>query len=288
MHLALPRTDGVRSDHGLRDATAALVQAVAADWPQEQAPRVRLLPANVPFSALPPRDDDLAVSVGIGEQDLAPVRLDFAADPHLLLLGDARSGKTGFLRMLARRITTTHGPQQARIVLVDHRRGLLGEIPDTHLLGHGTDGTATRRLITEAAQGMRERAPGPGITPDQLRRRSWWQGPELFILVDDYDLVATQGGNPLLALVDLLPHSRDIGLHLIVARRTGGAGRALFEPVLQRLRELGTPGVLLSGAKDEGVLLGGVKPSPRPPGQGQYVGRRGDAAVIQLAWLPCG
>jgi S-DNA-T family DNA segregation ATPase FtsK/SpoIIIE len=54
---------------------------------------------------------------------------------------------------------------------------------------------------------------------------------------------------------------------------------------MQRLRELGTPGVLLSGSKDEGALLGGVKPSPRPPGQGQYIGRRGDASVIQVAWL---
>jgi S-DNA-T family DNA segregation ATPase FtsK/SpoIIIE len=286
MHLALPRTDGVRADHGLRDATAALVQAVAADWPQEQAPRVRLLPANVPFTALPPRDQDLAVSVGIGEQDLAPVRLDFAADPHLLLLGDARSGKTGFLRMLARRITATHSPQQARIVLVDHRRGLLGEIPDTHLLGHGTDGTATRRLITEAAQGMRERAPGPGITPDQLRRRSWWQGPELFILVDDYDLVVSSLDNPLQPLLEFLPQGRELGLHVVVTRRSGGAGRALFEPFLARLRDIGSPGLMLSGDRAEGPLLGGLKPETLPPGRGRLLTRGEPPRMLQLAWLP--
>ena len=56
--------------------------------------------------------------------------------------------------------------------------------------------------------------------------------------------------------------------------------------MLQRLRDLGSPGLLLSGAKDEGALLGGVKPIPRPPGQGQLIGRRGDAPVIQVAWLP--
>ena len=36
-------------------------------------------------------------------------------------------------------------------------------------------------------------------TPAQLRARSWWKGPDVFVLVDDYDLVATSAGNPLLA-----------------------------------------------------------------------------------------
>jgi hypothetical protein len=196
-------------------------------WPaEERAPRVRLLPANVPFTALPPQDEDLALSVGIAEQDLGPVRIDFAAEPHLLLLGDSRSGKTGFLRALARRITDTHPPSRARVLLVDHRRSLLGEVPATHLLGHGTDGTATRRLMTEAAQGMKERMPGPGVTPDQLRRRSWWSGPELFVLIDDYDLVVSSLDNPLQPLLEFLPQGRELGLHVVTTRRSGGAGRA--------------------------------------------------------------
>ena len=57
------------------------------------------------------------------------------------------------------------------------------------------------------------------MTPDQLRNRSWWTGPELYILVDDYDLVAAAGSNPLGRLLDLLPQARDIGLHLILTRR---------------------------------------------------------------------
>jgi S-DNA-T family DNA segregation ATPase FtsK/SpoIIIE len=177
-------------------------------------------------------------------------------------------------------------PRQAAIMVVDYRRSLLDVVTGDHLLTYAGSEPTLTGAIRDVAKGIRDRLPGPEVTSEQLRHRSWWTGPELFVLVDDYDLVAAQGGNPLLALVDLLPHSRDIGLHLVVARRSGGAGRALFEPVLQRLRELGTPGVLLSGAKDEGALIGGVKPSPRPPGQGLYVGRRGDASVIQVAWLP--
>ena len=60
-------------------------------------------------------------------------------------------------------------------------------------------------------------------TTDQLRHRSWWTGAEARVLVDDYDLIATAGGNPLLTLLPLLAQSQDIGLHVIIARRMGGA-----------------------------------------------------------------
>jgi S-DNA-T family DNA segregation ATPase FtsK/SpoIIIE len=287
MHLALPRIDGKRDERGLREATAALVERVAQLWPAgERAPRVRLLPANVPFTALPPQDEGLALSVGIAEQDLGPVRVDFGAEPHLLLLGDSRSGKTGFLRALARRITDAHPPSRARVLLVDHRRSLLGEVPATHLLGHGTDGTATRRLMTEAAQGMKERMPGPDVTPDQLRRRSWWSGPELFVLIDDYDLVVSSLDNPLQPLLEYLPQGRELGLHVVVTRRSGGAGRALFEPFLARLRDIGSPGLMLSGDRGEGPLLGGVKPESLPPGRGRLITRGDPPRMIQLGWLP--
>jgi S-DNA-T family DNA segregation ATPase FtsK/SpoIIIE len=72
---------------------------------------------------------------------------------------------------------------------------------------------------------------------------------------------------------------------VILARRSGGAGRAMFDPIIQRLKEIGTPGVVLSGDRDEGPLLGTVRPSAQPPGRGRLVGRRGDAQLVQLAWL---
>ena len=87
------------------------------------------------------------------------------------------------------------------------------------------------------------------------------------MLVDDYDLVTGAGSNPLTPLLEFLSQARDIGLHLVVARRSGGASRALYEPVLTRLRELSTPGMVMSGDRDEGVLLGNVRPGPLPPGR---------------------
>jgi DNA segregation ATPase FtsK/SpoIIIE, S-DNA-T family len=283
---ALPRLGRDGSSDDLAAGIAELSRRVAAAWPGEKAPSMRLLPPLVPAAHLPAADGSRPVPIGIAESDLKPVTVDFDTDPHLLVFGDNESGKSGLLRLLARGVLDRYSPKEAAILVVDYRRGLLDVVIGEHLLSYAGSEPTLTATIGDVAKGVRARLPGPEVTSEQLRRRNWWTGPELFVLVDDYDLVAAQGGNPLLALVDLLPHSRDIGLHLIVARRTGGAGRAVFEPVLARLRELGTPGVLLSGSKEEGALIGGVKPGPRPPGQGQLIDRRGEASVIQIAWLP--
>jgi S-DNA-T family DNA segregation ATPase FtsK/SpoIIIE len=106
----------------------------------------------------------------------------------------------------------------------------------------------------------------------------------VFVVVDDYDLVATPEGSPLLTLQPLLAHARDIGLRLVVARRAGGASRALYEPVIQTLRDLAAPGLLLSGSPDVGPLLGPVRATPAPAGRGRLVTRERGVEVVQLAW----
>ena len=124
------------------------------------------------------------------------------------------------------------------------------------------------------------------MTAEQLRDRSWWQGPELYVLVDDYDLVATRRPTRCCRCVDCCPQARDIGLHLVLTRRIGGAGRAMYDPLIGRLRELASPGIMMSGNRDEGVLLGNRKPQALPPGRGYLVTRRAGTQLIQLAWVP--
>jgi S-DNA-T family DNA segregation ATPase FtsK/SpoIIIE len=172
------------------------------------------------------------------------------------------------------------------MILVDYRRSLLGAIQSEHLIGYGTAAAGTGDLIESVAGYMQRRLPGPDVTPQELRDRSWWTGPELFVLVDDYDLVATGPANPLRHLEDYLPQARDIGLHLVLTRRSGGASRSLYDPIVQRLRELSSPGMVMSGDKDEGVLVGNVRPAPMPPGRGRLVTRKDGVRLVQLAYLP--
>src|SRR5690606_10144417 len=158
---------------------------------------------------------------------------DPAAEPHLLCFADAESGKTTLLRLVAHGVVTAFTPQQARIVLVDHRRTPLGAVPDSHLIGCTSTADATAAAMRAVADSLRRRLPGPDVTPRELRERSWWSGPDVYVLVDDYDLVAPGGAtaNPLLPLVEFLAQAKDVGLHLVVARRCGGAARTLYDPV---------------------------------------------------------
>ncbi|MEU4420023.1 type VII secretion protein EccCa [Actinoplanes sp. NPDC024001] len=271
---------------GLGD-TAGLVKAVATAWPGPVAPAVRLLPASVPYAEVgADRGADLRIPIGIAEADLRPVAIDFATDPHFLLFGDAESGKSSFLRALATSVSRRFAPEQARIILVDYRRSLM-DLPATeHRIGYGMQAQQTQDLMQSVAGYMQRRLPGPEVTAQQLRDRSWWTGPELFVLVDDYDLVVAGPVNPLAPLLEYLPQARDIGLHLVLTRRSGGAGRALYEPVIQRLRELSAPGLVMSGSPEEGVLLGTVRPAALPAGRGRLITRREGTRLIQLAHLP--
>jgi S-DNA-T family DNA segregation ATPase FtsK/SpoIIIE len=57
----------------------------------------------------------------------------------------------------------------------------------------------------------------------------------------------------------------------------------MFDPLIQRLREMGSPGLIMSGSKEEGALLGGVRPSALPCGRGVLVTRREGARLVQVA-----
>jgi S-DNA-T family DNA segregation ATPase FtsK/SpoIIIE len=57
----------------------------------------------------------------------------------------------------------------------------------------------------------------------------------------------------------------------------------MFEPLLMGLKELNTPGLLLSGDPQEGALLGDHRAAPLPPGRGILV-RRNVGTLMQAAW----
>ena len=286
---ALPRIDGNPDVGSLADGLEELVARVCGAWRGPTGPKLRLLPARLTVADLLGRATDQVLAgprllLGVNEKELAPVGLDPDSEPHWLVFGDGRSGKTAALRAYVREVMRTRTSQQAQLVVVDYRRSLLGEVPEDHLLAYLTSAAQAMPTLADLADCLDRRLPGPDVTPEQLRDRSWWTGPEVFVVVDDYDLVATQQSSPVQVLQPLLGQARDVGLHLVVARRAGGASRALYEPVIQSLRDLGSPGLVLSGSPDEGALIGHVRPVPAPAGRGRLVTRDHGVEVVQLAW----
>lgn len=285
--IALPRIDAVTRGDDVGAGVADVVAKVRGAWRGRNARPVRMLPDKLPYDHLPSvADSPRLVPIGIDEAALSPVCLDFESDPHFLCFADGESGKTNLLRCITRGIVDRYTPAQARIILVDYRRTMLGFVTSEHMIGYAVSAASVQQMMADVRGSLMKRLPGPDVTQEQLRTRSWWSGPELFVIVDDYDLVATQSGNPLDPLLEFLAQAKDVGLHLIVARRAGGGGRALFQPMIGRLRELSSPGLMMSGNKDEGVLLGTVKPSALPPGRGTIVSRKLGQQLMQVAWLP--
>ncbi|MBB6627681.1 type VII secretion protein EccCa [Nocardioides sp. KIGAM211] len=284
----LPRIDGAPDADTLGEGVDDLIKRVSAAWHGPAGPKLRLLPERIDLDAVraqaQPADDDTKLLLGINEKELAPIALDVDAEPHLLVFGDGQSGKSGVLRTYLQEIMRTRTPAEAQIVVVDYRRSLLGEVPDEYLLNYLTNATQAQPAIRDLATYLENRIPGPDVTPDELRNRSWWSGAEVFVVVDDYDLVATQQSSPVQTLQPLMAQARDTGLHIAIARRSGGASRALYEPVLQSMRDLAMPGLLLSGSPDEGPLIGNQKPQPAPPGRGRLITRDRGIEVVQMAW----
>ncbi|HEX2706264.1 MAG TPA: type VII secretion protein EccCb [Candidatus Lustribacter sp.] len=286
---ALPRLDGAADPATLAAGVEHLVSAVNDAWTGPPGPKLRLLPDTVSLSDLRSCADEPTsgrLLVGLTERSLRPVGLDLGEEPHLLVYGDGRSGKSAFLRSYVRELERLSDPGRSQLFVVDVRRAHLGEYDDAWVAAYCTTAGAAASTMTELASYLGTRLPGPGVTAAQLRARSWWTGREVYVLVDDYELVASAQPNPLAPLLALLPQARDVGLHLVLARRTGGAGRS-FDPVSQALRDLGSPGLILSGDPAEGALLGGVRPSLSAPGRARLV-RRDGVQVVQLAWSPPG
>ncbi|GHF23834.1 type VII secretion protein EccC [Streptomyces fumanus] len=272
---ALPRIDGVQGADGLAEGVADLVAAVAEGWTGPPAPPVRMLPTRLAARDLPPIAEDrrLRFPLGVEETELGTAWHDFSETPHLVTFGDNETGKTNVLRLMAGHIARTFTPAEARILVVDYRRRLVEAVPETHRLGHAVTQEQLRQHAAGIGRGLAERMPGADISPTRMRRADWWTGPRLFVLVDDYDLVAQSMQTPLEALLDHLPLGYEVGLHVIVARSAANAMRGQGDPLVRRMLEANTPGLLLSCPPSEGSVFG-VKPRVLPPGRALYVTRR--------------
>jgi ESX secretion system protein EccC len=277
------------------------------------APPLRLLPTLVTESALGESAlGHASLPFAVEEHRLATVRLDlFEGLPHLLVLGDAECGKSSLLRLIARGLAARHPPDEVALLVVDPRRGLL-DLTSLPLAAYASTSTAVAQVVDQLHRELSERTPanldalpglllngartghGPSRTvepaevcpPTGLMTAPIRGRPRLVVLVDDYDLLPAAAGSPLLPLLDHLGLGRELGFHLVLTRRVAGAARAAFEPVFQRLRELGGPGLVMSGDPGEGPLLGGQRAAALPPGRGFLVRPRRPPTLVQTAYSP--
>jgi S-DNA-T family DNA segregation ATPase FtsK/SpoIIIE len=227
--------------------------------------------------------------LGIQESDLQAFALPAMKQTCAYIFGDPASGKSNALRLLIREILRQNTAETAAFLILDPKRSLLGEIPDGFAKSYFTnpEDESWAATITEIGELLKSRRPGDDVSRKELLERSFWQGPDLYILIDDYDIAAPDYGTPLESLAALIPSAADIGLHIFLTCRNSVAVTKSSDPVLKRLKQLGHWGILLPGSPEVGPLIDSLKPELGPPGRARIVsGSSLEIPRVQLAWVP--
>ncbi|WP_203736580.1 type VII secretion protein EccCb, partial [Catellatospora chokoriensis] len=265
-----------------------LIQHIAKHWDGMPAPRVRMLPTVYAYERMPlETGGEWTLPIGLAD-DLTPATVDFYADVHLTAFGESESGKSTLLRQIARTITQRYTPDQAKMIIIDPRRSLLGAVTTEHQLAYISNLSQIRDYVEAIRVRMEERRPPDGTRPQDMPLRPWLAGRgEFFLIVDDYDVVVSGGSHPIEPLADFLFQARDVGLHLIAAAGANWGGtRSSYDAALSRLAAANAPYLMLSAENIVTAPFGSrMKYDRMPPGRGRLITRRG-SRLVQLAELP--
>lgn len=264
------------------------VVAAVSRLTSAQAPPVRRLPARFGVEQvreLASRDTRQGVGAGgiawaISELDLAPVYLNFAENSHLMVTGRRECGRTTTLATIMSEIGRLYAPgassapppapgrPSAQVWLVDPRRQLLTALGSDYVerFAYNLDGVVA--MMGELAAALAGREPPPGLSAEELLSRSWWSGPEIFLIVDDIQQLPPGFDSPLHKAVPFVNRAADVGLHVIVTRTFGGWSSAGSDPMLRALHQANAPLLAMDADPDEGFIRGKMKGGPLPRGRG--------------------
>ena len=277
---------------GPREAAAAITEVTGIS----QVAQVRMLPDTVALDAVftaRHQPQPGSVPIGISEVGLVAAEADFARSPHLLFIGNPECGLSNALAAVARSIMRCYRPEEAQIYVIDPKNSLVRVVQGEHLGRYvGEDGVESegysyyeddvRAMTTHIDALLAPRLPRGRAGQDELAQTTRsWSGPEIFVIVDDEQIVAgwsagammfrPDGKGPALeGLVKYADRAREVGLHLVVGRRFPW-GQAMSAPLAGKLIALTAPTVIMDGSRMEGELIRGVKASKQPVGRGVYV-----------------
>ncbi|CKV44561.1 FtsK/SpoIIIE family protein [Mycobacterium tuberculosis] len=264
------------------------VVAAVSRLTSAQAPPVRRLPARFgveqvrELASRAPRQGVGAggIAWAISELDLAPVYLNFAENSHLMVTGRRECGRTTTLATIMSEIGRLYAPgassapppapgrPSAQVWLVDPRRQLLTALGSDYVerFAYNLDGVVA--MMGELAAALAGREPPPGLSAEELLSRSWWSGPEIFLIVDDIQQLPPGFDSPLHKAVPFVNRAADVGLHVIVTRTFGGWSSAGSDPMLRALHQANAPLLVMDADPDEGFIRGKMKGGPLPRGRG--------------------
>ena len=277
-HTALPIADDADTSHGVGTALEELAGRIASGWSGERPAPIRMLPEAIDPADLPDGEEEPdLLPLGLFQDTMTPINLDLVGrDPHLLVLGDPGCGKSTVLRGVIESLVERHTPDELVIAVYDMRRTTADACPESYLGGHATSAALAEGLSASIAQELERRsaAMSAGQEPD---------GPRIVLVVDDYDILAAGNSNPLAPVIPYLSSARDLRLNVALTRPVAGSSQAMYDQLLQALRNTGATGLLMDGERSEGIVLAGMRAEHLRPGRGWWIRRGGRPRLAQVA-----
>ncbi|TXI48145.1 MAG: type VII secretion protein EccC, partial [Mycolicibacter arupensis] len=215
--------------------------------------------------------------------------VDFTTNPLLLVLGDAKSGKTTLLRHIIRTVREHSSPEQVAFTVIDRRLHLVDEplFPDNEYTAN-VDRVIPAMLGLSALIGSRR--PPAGLSATDLA--AWrYEGHTHYLIIDDVDAIPDTpalsgpyaGQRPWSTLIELLSQASDLGLRVIVTGRATGSGHALMtNPLLRRLNDLQATTLMLSGNPADSGKIRGQRFARLPAGRAILLTDNDEPTYLQL------
>ncbi|WP_118913738.1 type VII secretion protein EccCa [Mycobacterium shigaense] len=238
--------------------------------------RVALAQVISAFAEREPASDPFNVPFAIGESALQPTYLPSRTVPNMLVVGRALCGKTTTLAAFGQAIIGQLTPEQAQITIIDPKTSLIGKIRGPHVRAYAYTADDIDAVVEALAGVLRDRLPPSGLSQEELLRRSTWEGPHHFVLIDDEQELRPHGVIGKVAatapLWGLMERSREIGLHVIASRLPGNwAGVSVTNPFLQKMTSSRAPTLFMDNDPAAVKVFGRVSAQQLPPGRGLLV-----------------
>jgi type VII secretion protein EccCb len=238
--------------------------------------RIQLTQVFAAFAESEAATDPLNIPFAISESALQPTFLPTRTVPNMLVLGRQQCGKTTTLAAFGQSIISRLGHEQAQITIIDPKTSLIGKIQGPHVRAYAYTADDIDEIIEGLAAILRDRLPPSGLSQEELMRRSTWEGPHHFVLIDDEQELRPHGVIGKVAatapLWGLMERSREIGLHVIASRLPGNwAGVSVTNPFIQKMTSSRAPTLFMDNDPAAVKVFGRVSAQQLPPGRGLLV-----------------
>lgn len=237
------------------------------------------------------------VVVALRERDLSPVIWQYRHKPHLAVLGKPKTGRTTTLRSACRAVMDVLTPEQAQFHVIDIARQDQRMIPREYLASYSLTASQGRKRMLELVEHLQSRKPpdDDDLDPETAATHRFWEGPELFVVIDNSELLpynmsdfpfapAKLGGE---SIASLIPQGAQLGLHIMYSAQLdqGYSNGSLMNPLWRPVRQNFSPTLILDG---DPSLPAAAASSVRPlaqdrPGKGLWVETEAVGTVL-AAW----